>query len=86
MGHFSQQVENIAHLLMQEAVQTEIYPGGSRRMERDAWRLGSKETSEQKTGAMVDCCALYITKAEKVSAYPGWHVLHATCKEKADIL
>lgn len=66
MGYFSQQVENIAHLLMQEAVQTEIYPGGLKRMERSARRLGGEETLHRKAEVVVDFSAPYFTEAKKV--------------------
>lgn len=51
---------------MQEAVQTEIYPGGLKRMERGAWRLGGEETLHRKAEVVVDFSAPYFTEAKKV--------------------
>lgn len=56
---------------MQEAMQTELYPAGLRRMERYAWGLG-EETPEQKAGVdclVVDCSVSYTTKAKKVTRF-----------------
>lgn len=68
MGYFSQKVENIGGLFMQEVVQTELYPACLRRMERYAWVLG-EGTPEHKAEVVVDCSVSYITEAKKVTPF-----------------